>query len=77
MFDWQTIAVALCVLAALLYAGRLAWSRLRTLRAGKEGETACETGCGACGEKPKVQPTGRTVFVEISRSQPARRRNLN
>ncbi len=68
-FDWQTIAVALIILAALFYTGRRAWSRLRAFRASKGVSAPCETGCGSCGEqKPKVAAnTQRTVFVEISR----------
>jgi hypothetical protein len=78
MLDWQSIAVALIILAALVYTGRLAWKRLRAFRAGKDGATPCETGCGSCGDKPKVQATERTVFVEISRSKPSSsHHNLN
>ena len=67
--DWQTIIAVLIVLAALLYVGRRAWSRLRAFRAAKVGTTPCETGCGSCGgeQKPKAAPAERTVFVEISR----------
>ncbi|MDQ3816878.1 MAG: hypothetical protein M3362_04185 [Acidobacteriota bacterium] len=74
MFDWQTIATGLVILAALIYAGRLAWLRLRAFRAGRGGARTCETGCGTCGgEKPKQAATERTVFVEISRSRPSSR----
>ncbi|HEY0379554.1 MAG TPA: hypothetical protein VGC87_21730 [Pyrinomonadaceae bacterium] len=68
-FDWQAIAVALIILAALIYTGRRAWSRLRAFRASKNISTPCETGCGSCGgeQKPKPAATTRTVFVEISR----------
>ncbi|HYG81809.1 MAG TPA: FeoB-associated Cys-rich membrane protein [Pyrinomonadaceae bacterium] len=67
-FDWQTIAVALIVLAALVYVGRRAWSRLRAFRAAKNVSAPCETGCGTCGDDQKPKPaTTRTVFVEISR----------
>lgn len=67
-FDWQTIAVAFIILAALAYTARRAWSRLRAFRASKGASAPCETGCGSCGsdEKPKAA-TPRTVFVEISR----------
>ena len=73
-FDWQTIAVALIILAALFYVGRRAWSRLRAFRASKGVAAPCETGCGSCGEqKPKAAPnTQRTVFVEISRMKSKR-----
>ena len=68
-YDWQTIAVALIILAALVYVGRRAWSRLRAFRASKNVSAPCETGCGSCGgdQKPKPATTARTVFVEISR----------
>ena len=67
-FDWQTIAVALIILAALFYTGRRAWSRLRAFRASKGVSAPCETGCGSCGSEQKPKPaTTRTVFVEISR----------
>jgi hypothetical protein len=70
MIDWQTIAVALIILAALIYTGRRAWSRLRSFQAGKKAAAACETGCGSCGTEQKPKPaTPRTVFVEISRSR--------
>ena len=67
--DWQTIAVALIILAALFYAGRRAWSRLRAFRASRGVSAPCETGCGSCGgeQKPKAAAAQRTVFVEISR----------
>ncbi|PYS46783.1 MAG: hypothetical protein DMF68_18110 [Acidobacteria bacterium] len=73
MFDWQTIATALVILAALIYAGRLAWLRLRAFRAGRDGASSCETGCGSCGEKPKQVAKQRTVFVEISRTKSSSR----
>ncbi len=75
MIDWQTIAVALIILAALVYTGRRAWSRLRSFQAKRASEASCATGCGSCGteQKPKVA-TPRTVFVEISRSRSTPRR---
>jgi hypothetical protein len=75
MLDWQTITVALIILAALLYAGRRAWSHLSSFRAKRAGESSCATGCGSCGDgdqKPKPA-VPRTVFVEISRSRTAPR----
>ncbi|HUQ33307.1 MAG TPA: FeoB-associated Cys-rich membrane protein [Pyrinomonadaceae bacterium] len=70
MIDWQTIAVALIILAALVYTGRRAWSHLRAFRAKRAGEPSCATGCGSCGSEQKPKPaTPRTVFVEISRSR--------
>jgi hypothetical protein len=68
MFDWQTIVVALIILAALLYTGRRAFLRLRSFRAKRASD--CATGCGSCGGEPKApSATPRTVFVEISRSR--------
>lgn len=73
MFDWQTIATALVIMGALIYAGRLVWLRVRSFREGRAGAGSCETGCGSCGEKPKQAATQRTVFVEISKSRPPSR----
>jgi hypothetical protein len=75
MIDWQTIAVALIILAALIYTLRRAWSHLRAFRAKRAGEAACATGCGSCGSEQKPKPaTTRTVFVEISRTRSTPRR---
>jgi FeoB-associated Cys-rich membrane protein len=70
MIDWQTIAVALIILAALAYTGRRAWSRLRSFRAQRASDASCATGCGSCGsdQKPKAA-IPRTVFVEITRRE--------
>jgi hypothetical protein len=70
MIDWQTIAVALIILAALIYTLRRGWLKLRGFRSKRAGEAACATGCGSCGseKKPKTA-TPRTVFGEISRSR--------
>lgn len=66
MFEWQTIAVGLIILAAAFYTGRMAWMRLRTFRnaKGAVGESAC----GGCETAKKPAMTERTVFVEIGRS---------
>jgi hypothetical protein len=70
MFDWQTIIVALIILAALIYTGQRAWTRLRSFRARRGTDSSCATGCGTCGNEQKPKPaTPRTVFVEISRSR--------
>ena len=64
-FDWQAIAVALIVLAALLYVARRALSRLR---AGRGGSTV--SACGNCpSEKPAAQPPAPRVLVQIDRSR--------
>ena len=47
-FDWQAIAVAVIVAAALLYVLRRAAARLRSFRT--KGGASCSTGCGNCGE---------------------------
>jgi hypothetical protein len=75
MFDWQTITVALIILAAAIYTGRLAWMRLRSFRAAKGDAASCETGCGSCGNNQKPVATERTVFVEISRYKTSSRSN--
>lgn len=80
MFDWQAIAVAVIVLAALIYTGRRAWRRLSAFRSRRGASVAqpasCETGCGSCGDAQKAKPQGtqRTVFVEISRTGDSGRR---
>ena len=75
MVDWQSIAVALIILAALIYTGRRAWLRLRSFRASRSSDASCETGCGSCGSDQKAKTaTPRTVFVEISRSNTSRRK---
>ena len=67
MFDWQTITVALIILAALAFTGRRAWSRLQSFRARKSVDASCGTGCGSCGSTQKTQTTQKTVLVEIGR----------
>lgn len=68
MIDWQAIAVAFLVLAALIYTGRRLWTRLRSFQTKRSADAPCETGCGSCGsaDKPRNE-TPRTVFVEITR----------
>jgi hypothetical protein len=70
-FDWQTIAVALIVLAALAYVLRGAWARLRSMRAGAPAVGV--PACGNCpgGESKPSAPRPR-VIVQIGRSRPPR-----
>ncbi len=77
MFDWQTIAVVLIILAALAYVARRALSRLRSFRLSKrQGAPACSTGCGACGEaKQPARPA--PTFVRISPSAKTSRRRTH
>jgi hypothetical protein len=66
-FDWQSIAVALVVLAAMLYVARRAWARLRSMRAGSQSAS----GCGSCGNsdtKPRSNAPQATVLVQIGRT---------
>ncbi|HLL70282.1 MAG TPA: FeoB-associated Cys-rich membrane protein [Pyrinomonadaceae bacterium] len=65
--DWQTIAVWLIILAALLYVGRRALTRVRSFRAGgKKSLSACASGCGSCGEEQTAAPTRpQNVLVQI------------
>ena len=65
MLDWQTIAVALLILAACAYVGRRGLARLRSFRAGGADGAACSTGCGSCGGAEK-QPKKAAVMVQIS-----------
>ena len=68
-FDWQSIAVAAAVLAALLYVARRAWSRLRSMRAGARSAIDC----GSCGNgdaaKPRPTAPQATVLVQIGRTR--------
>jgi hypothetical protein len=70
-FDWQTIAVALIILAACFYVARRAAARLRSMRVSRRGGAdACETGCGSCGGEPKLaRATGSRTLVQIDRSR--------
>jgi hypothetical protein len=70
-FDWQTVAVALVVAGAGLYAARRALARLRSFGASKGGG-GCATGCGTCGDvDAPVRQT--SAPVRIDRSKDARR----
>jgi hypothetical protein len=65
-FDWQTIAVALIILAALLYVVRRGVARLRSFSlSAKSGGGACATGCGKCGEEQTVG--SRPTLVQIGK----------
>jgi hypothetical protein len=54
MWDWQSWAVGLLIVAAAAYLLRRAFVR----------ESACETGCGKCGDEP-APPAKRVVMVEL------------
>ena len=71
-FDWQTIAVALIIAAALFYVARRGLARLRSFRAG--AKAGCETGCGKCGgEVAPSKPAN--VLVQISTQRNGRRKS--
>jgi hypothetical protein len=72
MFDWQTITVALIILAALVYVGRRGLSRLRSFNAAKAGAASCETGCGKCETSQTAAPL--KTIVQIQRSPTSSRR---
>jgi hypothetical protein len=78
--DWQTIAVWMIILAALIYLGRGGLARLRSFRAGGEGQaspSSCASGCGSCGgdEPPKATATRpQNVLVQIKGAGSAARR---
>jgi hypothetical protein len=74
MFDWQTIAVFLLILAAFAYAARRGLSRLRSFNPSRNGSApGCATGCGVCGEaKDKAPPAPRLVQISASGSIPRR-----
>jgi len=65
--DWQTIIVALIILAALAYTTRRGLARLNSFRANKNN-ASCATGCGSCGGSEKSTATKpATVLVSIGR----------
>jgi hypothetical protein len=64
MFDWQTIVVALILLAALFYVGRRGLTRLRSFNASKAGAASCETGCGKCETSQTAAPLKTFVHIE-------------
>jgi hypothetical protein len=67
-FDRQTVAVALIVAAAFLYAARRAFARLRSFTA--KGGASCATGCGKCGEEAAPARKANAP-VQISRARTA------
>ncbi|MBC7931879.1 MAG: hypothetical protein H7Z38_15065 [Rubrivivax sp.] len=68
-FDWQSIAVALIVAAALFYVARRGLARLRSFRSGVAvGVSSCATGCGKCGdEKVSARPASALIQIHPSR----------
>ena len=72
LFDWQTIAVALIVLAALAYALRRGWARVGSMRAGASSHVT--PACGNCpGGEIKVADAARPkVLVQIGRARTPR-----
>ena len=73
-FDWQSIAVALVVLAALAYVARRAWARLRSMRAGAKSAIDCGS-CGNADARPGPAAPQATVLVQIGRSRGDRSRS--
>jgi len=62
--DWQTIAVWLIILCALLYMGRRGLARARSFRASGKGQAAaspCATGCGSCGDAERPTTAAATA----------------
>jgi hypothetical protein len=79
--DWQTVAVWLIILGALVYVGRRGWARALSFRAGGKGQAAassCASGCGSCGggETPAKTNAARpqNVLVQIGNAGSAKRR---
>jgi len=75
IFDWQSVAVALIVLAAVLYVGRRVASRLRSLLSGRRADvhTLPASGCGGCANARPASPSNAPpvkVLVQIGRSRP-------
>ena len=72
-FDWQTITVALIILAALAYVVRRGLARLRSFRLSANPGATCATGCGKCGdEETPTRPAN--VLIQISSSKTSARR---
>jgi hypothetical protein len=73
-FDWQTAAVVLIVLAALLYVGRMFARRLRSMRA-RGGDAAAGDSCSGCsaGEVKSAAPAPK-VLVQIGRQRATQQR---
>jgi hypothetical protein len=78
--DWQTVAVAVIVLAALAYTARRALARLRSLVGPARGAASdCATGCGKCGDaeagaRPSAKSPAREPLVQIKPHSRANRR---
>lgn len=74
LFDWQTVAVALVVLAATLYLARMVLRRARSMRAGADGAST-GSDCSGCGSsKVKSTAPAPKVLVQIGRAQTPPRR---
>ncbi|MDT7543046.1 MAG: hypothetical protein QOE33_2950 [Acidobacteriota bacterium] len=72
MFDWQTMAVVLIVLAATFYIGRMVWARVRSMQG--RGSMSLPA-CSGCDAKPVKSDTPEPkVLVQIGSARPARRR---
>jgi Fe-S cluster biogenesis protein NfuA len=72
MWDWQTVAVWLIILAALAYVARRGWVRLHSFRASGKAEAACAGGCGSCGtERTTARTPATQVLVQLNRSRSA------
>src|SRR5262245_16235595 len=59
MPDWQTIAVGLCVLAAVAWLVRALWPHRSAATPG------CGTGCGDCPSAAAKPPAGNDGFVGL------------
>ncbi|HMF55369.1 MAG TPA: hypothetical protein VK619_03330 [Pyrinomonadaceae bacterium] len=67
MLDWQTIAVALIIIAALLYVGRRGLKRLRSFSANKNSAaSSCAVGCGNCNDDEQKVKVGTKRVVNIA-----------
>lgn len=59
MFDWQTIAVGLCVLAAAAWMVRALWPHRSATMSG------CGTGCADCPSATAKPPAGNDGFIGL------------
>ena len=68
MIDWQTLTVALIILAAFAYVARRGLARFVSMNA-KPNDANCETGCGKCGPA-STHETKANPLIQIGKLKP-------
>jgi len=66
-FDWQSVIVALLVIGAIVYVGRLVIARIQSLSMSRGTSSACSTGCGSCAGSVNTPAPPVTTLVQIKR----------